>query len=132
MFIHRLWHSGLRKPETPNRYNNMKTTDLQNVMYRAWAMHNSTGVSFRACLKRAWVLYHTTKTLRDNNYVHITYKKIDGTKRVALGTLRMNDGSSVSTMSTTRKPNHGVFTYYDLERGAFRSFRCENFIGCYV
>lgn len=64
-----------------------------------------------------------------NRVVHFAYRKVNGERREAWGTLNeilinAHDGGSEGRKMT----NFGVFTYFDLERNAWRNFKIENFI----
>lgn len=61
---------------------------------------------------------------------HVTFKytKNDGTVRTAVGTLDKELVESMTKGTGNRKPYDGVFTYIDVEKNAWRSFKESNFI----
>lgn len=105
-------------------------TNKTQLMARAWAMHRETRKSMSACMTRAWELVRLNEALHRKGPVHIVYRKKDGSIRKALATLNIGPGLFVD--SAFRRPESPkVFTYYDLEKCAFRSFRCELLISWY-
>lgn len=104
----------------------MKHMDLSNIMRRAWILFRATGKAFSICLTKAWALYRLIARMR-TGAVSFAYAKTDGTLRRAKGTLQgvaaLIKGTGTDTPQTVR--------YYDLEAGAFRSFRIENLIAIY-
>ncbi|WP_406683332.1 SH3 beta-barrel fold-containing protein [Seonamhaeicola sp. MEBiC1930] len=105
----------------------MKTTFRSKVFKRAYEIMNSTGKAFSVCLSKAWVLYRLAKEMRNNDEVHFTYEKKDGSLRRALGTLR----DVKQFVKGTGKTNNKVFHYWDLQASAFRSFKVENLISVF-
>jgi hypothetical protein len=105
-------------------------TNKTQLMARAWAMHRETRKSMSACMRRAWELVRLADDLHRPGVVHITYRKKDGSIRKALATLNVGPGAFVNS-AFRRAESPKVFTYWDLERCEFRSFRCENLMGWY-
>ena len=61
--------------------------------------------------------------------VRFAYMKLDGTVRVAVGTLQ-SEAVQANTVGTgIPKRFYGMFAYLDLEKMAWRGFREERFIG---
>ena len=112
---------------------------LRRLMRAAHAIQKSNPVILRGvpitqsqAVKYAW-WFESFRLKLQNGIFRFSYFKTDGSIREATGTLNLelipeehrpkNDGS------TAKEPAPGVFTYYDLEKKSWRSFRCDNFIG---
>lgn len=63
--------------------------------------------------------------------IRFAYMKSNGKIRYAVGTLQI-DAVKANTKGGNRSKNPNVFSYLDLQRMAWRSFRVENFIGIVV
>lgn len=100
----------------------MKPSFRKTVMLRAYQIMNINGLSWSESLKKAWQLYKLNKDLHKGEVVFYFEKK-DGSIRKAVGTLKID-----YTFKTESQPNPKIFTYFDVEAGAFRSFKVENFI----
>lgn len=102
----------------------MKHTDLSTIMRRAWQIARATGKAFAVALSKSWQLYRLTKQMRAG-VVRFAYEKADGTLRKALGTLK----DTAALVKGTGRPDDGrTVRYYDVEAGAWRSFKVENFV----
>lgn len=99
---------------------------MRDVMNDAWRMFRITGESFSECLKRAWMLLKL-KTQMKTKTVQFFYQKVSGEIRQAFGTLK-DEVIEQHVKGTVRKPNDNLFTYFDTERGEFRSFKKFNLI----
>lgn len=75
-------------------------------------------------LKMAWAVMKA-KGLMMNHKVRIAYRKVDGSIREAIATLKFE---TPYERKTTREPNWKNVCYYDLEKQAFRSFCSSNFL----
>lgn len=121
-----IWPPGFGR----GRYNSttiMKRTDLSTIMRRAWALFRVTGNAFAVCLSKAWKLYRMTCRMR-YGIVRFTYKKVDGTLRNAVGTLR----DIASTVKGPGLPGDGrTVKYYDVEASGWRSFKVGNIVTIY-
>lgn len=96
-------------------------------MRRAWALFRVTGYAFSVCLSKAWKLYRMTLRMR-SGIVRFTYKKVDGTLRNAVGTLR----DIASTVKGPGRSDDGrTVKYYDTEVAGWRSFKVENLVTVY-
>lgn len=104
----------------------MKATFRTRVFSQAWQLVNETGKSFAVCLAKAWALFRLKRKMA-KGVVKFAYEKVDGTLRVAYGTLKnankLVKGTGVSSVKT--------FNYYDMEANSFRSFRIENLVTVY-
>lgn len=99
---------------------------MRDVMNDAWRMFRITGESFSECLKRAWLLLKLKLQMKQRT-VQFFYQKVNGEIRQAFGTLK-DDVIDDNVKGTGRKPNENLFTYFDTERGEFRSFKKFNLI----
>lgn len=101
----------------------MKREHLQKIMRQAWQMVKMNGYTMAEALRKAWLNFRL-RTKMAVGIVKFYFEKIDGTLREAYGTL--NPQHLPSTKQTGRKPNPTVQTYYDTERGEYRSFKVVN------
>ena len=132
---------------------NNNTHQLRRVMMRANYLYGSNIILLRGAnlsrrekqkvsLKLAWYFEHFRDMLASGVY-RFSYFKKDGSIREAVGTLCMDlipedkrpKGINSEALNGTggalnrAEPAAGVFPYYDLDAGAWRSFRLDNFIG---
>ncbi|GEM_PF-56762 len=94
----------------------------KTVMLRAYHIMAETGKNWTDCLRKAWQLYRINKEMHQGE-VTFYFEKKDGEIRKATGTLKID-----YEFKTQNQPNPKVFTYFDIEAGAFRCFKIENFI----
>ena len=68
--------------------------------------------------------------LRENYGTKFKYIKKDGTERVAVGTLNFDamPDSVIPSGNQTWEDPEDIVKYYDMEKGAWRSFRWEQFV----
>ena len=104
----------------------MKTNFRTRVMSYAHHIFESTSVNWSTALKKAWTLYRLAKMMR-KGVVKFFYEKVDGSARVAYGTL-VDLPAGVTSRRSAKAPNYGTMCYWDTKKQAFRSFRVENFI----
>ena len=67
----------------------------------------------------------------NTGYFYFTFKKVDGSVRLACGTVDPEIIGKYHTFSSTtsnKKPNPDMQVYFDLDALAFRSFKKANFI----
>lgn len=83
---------------------------------------NETGKNWADCLRKAWQLYRINKEMHKGS-ISFYFEKKDGEIRKATGTLKID-----YEFKTQNQPNPKVFTYFDIDAGAFRCFKIENFI----
>lgn len=108
----------------------MATTNFRvRVMLFAHHIFNSTSITWKNALIKAWQLYRLAKKMRQG-VVKFYFEKVDGSARVAYGTL-CNLPAGITTKGV-KKPNTGTMCYWDTKKNAFRSFRVENFIAMAV
>ena len=106
----------------------MKATSFRvRVMNYAHHIYESKNTSWSSALLKAWTLYRLAKDMR-KGVVKFYFEKVDGSARVAYGTLCNLPAGVTSRRSATKAPNYGTMCYWDTKKNAFRSFRVENFI----
>ena len=101
----------------------------KNLFNTAWEMVKKLHLTMSEALQRAWKCEKLRKAMK-NAAVVFKFRKVDGSLRVAYGTMSsaiVPKGDNTSHQGT-RKTNLLVQVYYDLEKKAFRSFRKENLI----
>jgi len=96
------------------------------VMNYAHHIYTSANYTWSAALKKAWTLYRLAKMMRQG-VVKFYFEKVDGSARVAYGTLK-DLPAGITSKRGVKKPNWGTMCYFDTKKQAFRSFRVENFI----
>lgn len=96
-------------------------------MQNAWRFFRVTGESFSDCLKRAWQIYKLSKEMKSKT-IEFFYKKVNGEVRQAFGTMKDEVISDKIKGNDTRKKNEDLFTYWDCEKEAFRSFKKFNLV----
>lgn len=111
----------------------MRTNNFRSrVMHFAHHIFKfQTSVSWSDALRKAWKLYRLAKAMRRGT-VKFFYEKVDGSARVAYGTLCDLPAGVTSRRSATKAPSYGTMCYWDTKKNAFRSFRVENFIAMAV
>ncbi len=108
-----------------------KTSFRTRVMSYAHHIFESTAVNWSTALKKAWTLYRLAKMMR-KGVVKFFYEKVDGSARVAYGTLCNLPAGVTSRRSSAKAPNFATMCYWDTKKQAFRSFKVENFIAIAV
>lgn len=96
---------------------------LQNIMNLAWQMVKSNGYTISEALKQAWQVIKL-RVKMTKQVVKFTFKKVDGSIREALGTLKSDE--TPQTVSSGKKSSKAVQVYYDVEKMAWRCFKVEN------
>lgn len=103
-----------------------KTSFRVRVMNYAHRIFETQNYTWSAALKKAWTLYRLVKAMR-RGVVKFFYEKVDGSARVAYGTL-CNLPAGITHRKSGKKSTFGTLCYWDTKKNAFRSFRVENFI----
>lgn len=104
-----------------------KSSFRVRVMKYAWQLWKATHECWQLCMIKAWQLYRLAKKMREGK-VLFYYHKANGTIRRALGTLKDCPAGITLNGKRITKPSFKTFAYYDIERGAYRCFKVENFI----
>lgn len=100
------------------------------VMKYAWQILKATGKAWRECMLRAWQLYRFSQILK-SGVVAFSYFKTDGSIRNAYGTLSDIPENILHGGKRMTKPSYKTFSYFDVEKNAFRCFRIENLISVF-
>lgn len=98
---------------------------LREIMTLAWQFVKRNGYTMSEAMKCAWANVKL-KTMMKARIVRFYYRKVSGDMREAFGTLK--EGIIPETLGTGRKSNETLFTYYDTEREAWRSFKRANLL----
>lgn len=98
----------------------MKTKSI--LFHRAHLIAKQTKVNFSSALRKAWAVLKLANQMKEE-IVEFAFKKVDGSIRLAKGTLKSNYESK-----KIRPFNTGVQTYFDVEVNDFRCFKVENLI----
>ena len=111
----------------------MKATSNFRVRVMNFANHifATQDYTWSAALKKAWTLYRLVKAMRQG-VVKFFYEKVDGSARVAYGTLCNLPAGITFRKRSAKEPNFATLCYWDTKKNAFRSFRVENFIAVAV
>lgn len=103
----------------------MRTSELRQIMLQAWQFVKRNGYTMSEALKVAWANYKLKKEM-NNRIVKFYFQKVDGSIREAFGSLQ--EKLLPETKGTDRKANDTLFTYFDTEKGNWRSFKKANLI----
>lgn len=98
---------------------------LREIMSLAWQFVRRNGYTMSETMKCAWANIKLKAAMKQR-IVKFYYQKVSGEIREAFGTLK--EGMVPDTLGTGRKPNDTLFTYYDTERDAWRSFKRANLL----
>lgn len=102
-----------------------KRNQLSEIMNLSWQMVKRNGYTISEALKVAW-LNMKLKMQMKQKIVRFYYRKVSGEIREAFGSLQ--ESLLPETKGTGRKPNDTLFTYFDTERGEYRSFKRANLL----
>ena len=111
----------------------MKTTSSFRVRVMSYAHHIfvTTVTTWSHALTQAWHHYRLAKLMRQRA-LQFYYENVDGSARVAYGTLCNLPAGITFRKGSKKAPNYGTMCYWDTKKNAFRSFRVENFIAMAV
>lgn len=98
---------------------------LREILNLAWQFVRKNGYTMSKAMKVAWANYKLKQAMK-NKIVRFYYRKVSGEIREAFGSLQ--DKLLPLTQGTGRKPNETLFTYFDTEKGEYRSFKKANLI----
>ena len=82
-------------------------------------------------ISKALLIEQLKKKLRSGQIVKFAYLKSNGDIRVAYGTTNVDFVKDKIRGWGESRENYATTAYYDLEKGAWRSFRWENLIAVY-
>ena len=106
----------------------MSTTfknSMREVMSTAWQFVRKNGYTMSEAMKVAWANYKLKQAMK-NKIVRFYYRKVSGEIREAFGSLQ--DKLLPPTQGTGKKANDTLFTYFDTEKGEYRSFKKANLL----
>ena len=106
----------------------MSTTfksQMAEVMNLAWQMVKRNGYSMSEALKTAWANIKLKAKMKAG-IVRFYFRKVDVATREAFGTL--SEKLMPPTQGTGKKANDTLFTYFDTEKGEYRSFKKANLL----
>lgn len=103
----------------------MKKSDFSAIMNAAWGFVRRNGFTLSEALKVAWANFKL-KVKMHTGIVRFYFRKVDGTIREAWGTLASN--LIPETKGTDRRNNPTIQTYFDTEKGEWRSYKTANLI----
>lgn len=94
--------------------------------YRAIVIASRTNSAETGIVKA--LLIDTLKAKLSNGIAHFVFKKKDGTLREAWGTTQRNIASAKINGRGTDREAYNTTAYFDVEKGAWRSFRWETLV----
>lgn len=100
-------------------------------MRRAWAMVQLGGLSLSEAMKAQWDLQKAVvldQLLRESEAVTFEFKKVDGTLRKAVGTIKMEVLEAYNAVPKGEGRATGTRTFFDLEAQAWRSMRLGSLV----
>lgn len=104
----------------------LSTKEVTRFAVKNVVMNNSDMLT---AVSKAVELETMKKRMMRGECVRFAYMKLDGSVRVAVGTLQPNAvKANVNGMGLPKK-FFGMFAYLDLEKMAWRGFKEERFIG---
>lgn len=108
----------------------MSTNFRSRVMKYAHQLYKSTKKSWKFCMLKAWELYRLAKKMRQG-VVTFAFEKVDGTMRVAHGTLSNTPAGFSIVGKRMTKPSYKTFAYFDTDKKEMRCFKIENLVTIY-
>lgn len=110
----------------------METKSNFRVRVMKYAHHllSVTNKSWKYCLLKAWELYRLAKKMRGGK-VKFAYEKVGGSIRYATGTLVNLPAGATNNGKRITKPSYKTFSYFDVDKKEFRSFKIENLVTVY-
>lgn len=104
-----------------------RKTQMSRLMQNAWMLVKKYGLSMRDAMVKAWGIFKLKGQML-RGIVKFFYTKIDGTTRMAWGTLKADLLPQQEEGCRQKKVNDTTFCYYDTDKQAFRSFKMINYI----
>ena len=105
-------------------YNNSKNNIMSNsnLFFRAWAIKTQNpNFTFRKALTSAWRAEKLQRQMSGGNVVEFVYIKMDGSVRIAKGTipeLKMGLEGKLNTVG-----QNSVVKYFDVDKEEWRCFK---------
>lgn len=98
-----------------------------NVFFRAWSIRKQNPqFTMRKALLTSWRAEKLRKSMEGGNVVEFVFVKLDGTIRIAKGTipeLKMGLEGKIKTVG-----QNSVVNYFDVEKDAWRSFKAVQLV----
>ena len=92
----------------------------KDLMLLAWQLVKDSKYTMSEAMQVAWLNKEITDNMRIG-IVEFKFRKVDGSERLARGTLREN--MIPETKGTGRKPHKSVQVYYDTDAREWRCFK---------
>lgn len=74
------------------------------------------------------MMIENLKTKMRNGIAHFAFQKKDGSLREAWGTIQSNIAKAMTNGCGESRENYATCAFYDVEKGAWRSFRWETLL----
>ncbi len=100
---------------------------LSQLMQNAWMFVKNYGLTMKEAMVKAWGIFKLKGQML-RGIVKFFYTKVDGSTRMAWGTLKADLLPQRETEGKQRKANASVLCYYDTDKQEFRSFKLVNFM----
>lgn len=95
-----------------------------NLFYRAWSIKKlNPQYTFRKALIVSWRAEKLHRSMSGGNVVEFVYIKLDGSIRIASGTLPVQDFSTSERVKTLAQ--NSVVNYFDTDANGWRSFKAD-------
>ena len=95
-----------------------------NLFFRAWAIKKENpSFTFRKALIQSWKAEKLHRKMHGGNVVEFVYVKLDGSIRIASGTLPEVKESFNQNKKTYGQ--HSVVNYFDVDANGWRSFKAD-------
>lgn len=104
-----------------------RKNQMSKLMQNAWMLAKTYGLTIREAMQKAWGIFKLKKQML-RGVVKFMYTKLDGTIRMAWGTLKSDIMPAQNNDRQYKKGNNSVFCYYDTDKQAFRCFKMVNFL----
>lgn len=97
---------------------------MKSLLFKIAHTVKSKFNSFSEALKYAWKVIKLRMKMK-KGIVSFSFKKVDGSIREAVGTLK---ASVIPQVKGDGKPNINVFTYFDVEKQSYRCAKIDALI----
>lgn len=104
----------------------VSTNEIARYAAKNIVMNN---VDMLTSVSKGIALETMKKRMMRGECVRFAYLKLDGSVRIAVGTLQANAVAANVKGTGIPKKFYGMFAYLDLEKMAWRGFKEERFIG---
>lgn len=104
-----------------------RRTQMSKLMQNAWMLVKNYGLTMQDAMVKAWGVFKLKGQML-RGIVKFFYTKVDGSNRMAWGTLKADLLPQQPEENRQRKVNDTLFTYWDTDKQAFRSFKIVNFL----